>query len=60
MCVYENDDSLNPLGWEPSNYVSSRSARNERKEARPEDYMDEEDLEVKKIKKNLYIHTEIY
>ncbi|KAG2212261.1 hypothetical protein INT47_001620 [Mucor saturninus] len=33
-------------GWEPSNFVSSRSARNERKEARPEDYMDEEDLEA--------------
>ncbi|RCI06638.1 hypothetical protein CU098_001571, partial [Rhizopus stolonifer] len=32
-------------GWEPSNYVSSRSARNEMKEARPEDYMDEEDLQ---------------
>ncbi|KAI8091694.1 hypothetical protein BDF21DRAFT_490402 [Thamnidium elegans] len=33
-------------GWEPSNFVSSRSARNERKEAKPEDYMDEEDLEA--------------
>lgn len=33
-------------GWTPTNYVSSRNARNERKEARPEDYMDEEDLEA--------------
>jgi G patch domain-containing protein 1 len=33
-------------GWEPSNYVSSRNARNERKEARPEDFMDEEDLQA--------------
>ncbi|CAO3634447.1 unnamed protein product [Mucor hiemalis] len=39
-------------GWEPSNFVSSRSARSERKEARPEDYMDEEDLEdMKGLKK---------
>ncbi|KAI8327461.1 hypothetical protein BD560DRAFT_418055 [Blakeslea trispora] len=32
-------------GWEPSQYVSSRTARNERKEAKPEDFMDEEDLQ---------------
>ncbi|KAI8984316.1 hypothetical protein BDF20DRAFT_833834 [Mycotypha africana] len=32
-------------GWEPTNYVSSRSARGERREARLEDFMDEEDLE---------------
>ncbi|KAG1469052.1 hypothetical protein G6F56_003486 [Rhizopus delemar] len=32
-------------GWEPTNYVSSRNSRNERKDARPEDFMDEEDLE---------------
>lgn len=34
------------IGWEPTNYVSSRNSRNERKDARPEDFMDEEDLEV--------------
>ncbi|CEP08476.1 hypothetical protein [Parasitella parasitica] len=33
-------------GWTPTNYVSSRNARNERKDARPEDFMDEEDLEA--------------
>ncbi|KAI9246375.1 hypothetical protein BY458DRAFT_543001 [Sporodiniella umbellata] len=32
-------------GWEPTNYVSSRNSRNERKSAKPEDFMDEEDLE---------------
>ncbi|KAI7904699.1 uncharacterized protein BX663DRAFT_503219 [Cokeromyces recurvatus] len=32
-------------GWEPTNYVSSRNARNERKQAKPEDFMDEEDLQ---------------
>ncbi|CEJ01281.1 hypothetical protein RMCBS344292_15313 [Rhizopus microsporus] len=32
-------------GWEPTNFVSSRNARNERKEAKPEDFMDEEDLQ---------------
>jgi hypothetical protein len=34
------------IGWEPSSYVSSRESRTERKEARPEDFMDEEDLQV--------------
>ncbi|KAI8880634.1 hypothetical protein K501DRAFT_254693 [Backusella circina FSU 941] len=32
-------------GWEPSSFVSSRESRTERKEARPEDFMDEEDLQ---------------
>ncbi|KAI9473868.1 MAG: hypothetical protein EXX96DRAFT_579691 [Benjaminiella poitrasii] len=32
-------------GWEPTNYVSSRNSRNEKKQARPEDFMDEEDLQ---------------
>ncbi|KAL0078801.1 hypothetical protein F4703DRAFT_1877266 [Phycomyces blakesleeanus] len=32
-------------GWQPSNFVSSRSSRNENKEMRPEDYMDDEDLQ---------------
>lgn len=33
-------------GWTPSSFVSSRSSRIEKREARPEDFMDEEDLEV--------------
>ncbi|KAI7887431.1 hypothetical protein K492DRAFT_155019 [Lichtheimia hyalospora FSU 10163] len=32
-------------GWTPSSFVSSRSSRIEQREARPEDFMDEEDLE---------------
>ncbi|KAI0825617.1 hypothetical protein BC629DRAFT_1578337 [Irpex lacteus] len=31
-------------GWAPSTFVSSRSSRNKAKTARPEDFMDEEDL----------------
>ncbi|EPQ56137.1 hypothetical protein GLOTRDRAFT_120771 [Gloeophyllum trabeum ATCC 11539] len=31
-------------GWAPSTFVSSRSERAKQKQARPEDYMDEEDL----------------
>ncbi|KAI7863505.1 hypothetical protein BDF14DRAFT_1885134 [Spinellus fusiger] len=33
-------------GWQPSNFVSSRSSRNENKEMKPEDYMDDEDREL--------------
>ncbi|KAI8578095.1 hypothetical protein K450DRAFT_248993 [Umbelopsis ramanniana AG] len=32
-------------GWQPSTFISSRSTRQEQKGARPEDFMDEEDLE---------------
>ena len=31
-------------GWAPSTFVSSRADRAKKKELRPEDYMDEEDL----------------
>jgi G patch domain-containing protein 1 len=31
-------------GWAPSNFVSSRADRAKKKQARPEDFMDEEDL----------------
>lgn len=33
-----------PLGWTPQTFVSSRSDRAKAKSARPEDFMDEEDL----------------
>ncbi|KZT43136.1 hypothetical protein SISSUDRAFT_1112218 [Sistotremastrum suecicum HHB10207 ss-3] len=33
-------------GWAPSTFVSSRSDRASKKQARPEDFMDEEDLEA--------------
>lgn len=33
-------------GWTPSTFVSSRAQRNEAKSSRPQDYMDEEDLEA--------------
>ncbi|KAI9319891.1 hypothetical protein BX666DRAFT_1917168 [Dichotomocladium elegans] len=32
-------------GWTPSSFVSSRSSRSEKRDARPEDFMDEEDLQ---------------
>ncbi|KAF7721157.1 hypothetical protein EC973_005154 [Apophysomyces ossiformis] len=32
-------------GWQPSNFISSRASRSEKREMRPEDYMDEEDLQ---------------
>ncbi|KAI9276879.1 hypothetical protein BDA99DRAFT_474765 [Phascolomyces articulosus] len=32
-------------GWTPSSFVSSRSARSEQRESRPEDFMDDEDLQ---------------
>ena len=31
-------------GWTPSTFVSSRSERAKKQQARPEDFMDEEDL----------------
>lgn len=40
------------VGWTPSSFVSSRSSRIEKREARPEDFMDEEDLEVNR--ENIY------
>lgn len=38
--------SSNPvtIGWTPSTFVSSRADRSKKKQARPEDFMDEEDL----------------
>ena len=32
------------LGWSPATFVSSRTDRASKKQARPEDYMDDEDL----------------
>ena len=40
-------DKLKPLflvGWAPSEFRSSRTDRAKKKDARPEDFMDEEDL----------------
>lgn len=34
------------IGWTPSTFVSSRNKRSDRKDFKPEDFMDEEDLEV--------------
>jgi G patch domain-containing protein 1 len=33
------------IGWTPSAFVSSRSDRSKKKASRPEDFMDEEDLQ---------------
>ena len=41
LWLCETDDRL---GWTPQNFISSRSDRASRKQARPEDFMDEEDL----------------
>ena len=41
------------LGWTPSTFVSSRSDRAKQKIARPEDFMDEEDLQELRDSRNL-------
>ncbi|KAG8898506.1 hypothetical protein FRB99_007394, partial [Tulasnella sp. 403] len=45
-------------GWTPSNFVSSRSARANKKQARPEDFMDEEDLAEMRDSQKLMDTTE--
>ncbi|KAI8060070.1 hypothetical protein BC940DRAFT_350868 [Gongronella butleri] len=45
-------------GWTPSQFVSSRSARQERQSARPEDFMDEEDLQELASTKRLALTEE--
>jgi G patch domain-containing protein 1 len=40
-------------GWTPSTFVSSRSDRAKNRKARPEDFMDEEDLAEIKESRNL-------
>lgn len=40
-------------GWTPSTFVSSRSNRATKKEARLEDFMDEEDLEEMRASQKL-------
>lgn len=44
FCIFEILAEPNNPGWSPSTFTSSRSERAKKKEARPEDYMDEEDL----------------
>lgn len=46
------------LGWTPSTFVSSRSARAGKQAARPEDFMDEEDLAELKNSQKLVDTTE--
>lgn len=41
------------IGWAPSTFVSSRSDRTKQKAARPEDFMDEEDLQEIRDSKDL-------
>ncbi|KAJ6485636.1 hypothetical protein C8R45DRAFT_1062616 [Mycena sanguinolenta] len=45
-------------GWTPSTFVSSRSARAQKKAARPEDFMDEEDLQELKDSRNVVDTTD--
>ncbi|TFK39732.1 hypothetical protein BDQ12DRAFT_681110 [Crucibulum laeve] len=45
-------------GWAPATFVSSRSDRAKKKEARPEDFMDEEDLQELRESRNLIDTTE--
>ena len=42
--IFEILAERNISGWTPSTFTSSRSERAKKKELRPEDYMDEEDL----------------
>ena len=46
------------LGWAPSTFVSSRSDRAKQKAARPEDFMDEEDLAELRDSKKLVDENE--
>lgn len=45
-------------GWAPSTFVSSRNDRAKQKSARPEDFMDEEDLQEIKDSRNLVDTTD--
>lgn len=45
-------------GWAPATFVSSRTERAKKKAARPEDFMDEEDLQDIKDSRNLVDTTE--
>lgn len=45
-------------GWVPQTFVSSRSDRAKKQAARPEDFMDEEDLQDLKDSRNLVDVTE--
>ncbi|KAK0489296.1 hypothetical protein IW261DRAFT_1444153 [Armillaria novae-zelandiae] len=46
------------LGWVPSTFVSSRNDRAKQKSARPEDFMDEEDLQELKDSRDLVDTTD--
>jgi G patch domain-containing protein 1 len=46
------------VGWTPSTFVSSRGDRAKQKAARPEDFMDEEDLQELKDSRNVVDTTE--
>ena len=46
------------LGWTPATFVSSRSDRAKKQAARPEDFMDEEDLQDLKDSQKLVDETE--
>jgi G patch domain-containing protein 1 len=46
------------IGWTPSNFVSSRSEKRNNAQQRPEDFMDEEDLEVFGIAPRQIVTTE--
>jgi G patch domain-containing protein 1 len=43
------------IGWAPSTFVSSRRNRSDHREFKPEDFMDEEDLEVFIITLSIYV-----
>lgn len=45
-------------GWTPSTFVSSRGERAKQKAARPEDFMDEEDLQELRDSRNLVDTTD--
>ncbi|KAF7317694.1 G-patch domain [Mycena kentingensis (nom. inval.)] len=45
-------------GWTPSTFVSSRNDRSKKKAARPEDFMDEEDLQDLRESRNIVDTTE--
>lgn len=56
--IPKSSDCLNILGWTPSTFVSSRADRAKQKAAKPEDFMDEEDLQELKDGKSLVDTTD--
>lgn len=61
VCLFSrihHTSTKSPQGWVPSTFTSSRSERASKKQTRPEDFMDEEDLAAVQESKKLVDITE--